>query len=60
MVAIVIIIQAPRCAPQEKLEWVQESAILQYDVVNGVDADSSGDVNPNGGFPNCLLSVCPG
>lgn len=47
VVAIVIIIQAPRCAPQEKLEWVQESAILQYDAVNGVDADSSGDVNPN-------------
>jgi len=47
VVAIVIIVQAPRCAPQEKLEWVQESAMLQYDVNNGVDVDNSGDVTPN-------------
>lgn len=58
VVAIVIIVQAPRCAPQEKLEWVQESAMLQYDVLNGVDADNSGDVNPNGMFSDCLVSVC--
>ncbi|XP_042857798.1 4F2 cell-surface antigen heavy chain-like isoform X2 [Penaeus japonicus] len=47
VVSIVIIVMAPRCAPQEKLEWVQESAMLQYDAVNGVDADNDGNVNPN-------------
>lgn len=31
VMAIVIIIQAPRCAPKETLEWVQESAMVQYD-----------------------------
>lgn len=50
VVSIVIIVMAPRCAPQEKLEWVQESAMLQYDAVNGVDADNDGNVNPNGAF----------
>lgn len=46
VVAIVIIVQAPRCAPKETLDWVQESAMVDYDVNNPVDADISGDTTP--------------
>lgn len=48
VMAIVIIVQTPRCAPKETLEWVQESAMIQYDPHNYVDADNSGDESPDG------------
>ncbi|KAK4312604.1 hypothetical protein Pmani_015992 [Petrolisthes manimaculis] len=46
VLAIVIIIHAPRCAPKETLEWVQESAMIQYDLKHPVDTDNSGDESP--------------
>ncbi|XP_045596201.2 amino acid transporter heavy chain SLC3A2 [Procambarus clarkii] len=46
VVAIVIIIQAPRCAPKETLEWVQESAMIEYDVENPIDVDSTDGATP--------------
>lgn len=48
VVAIVIIIQAPRCAPKETLEWVQESAMMEYDVENPIDVDSTDGATPMG------------
>ncbi|KAK8748545.1 hypothetical protein OTU49_015848 [Cherax quadricarinatus] len=47
VLAIVIIIQAPRCAPKETLDWIQESAMIQYDVNNPIDADMSSDATPD-------------
>ncbi|KAG0710949.1 4F2 cell-surface antigen heavy chain [Chionoecetes opilio] len=46
VMAIVIIIQTPRCAPKESLDWVQETAILQYDVRHAVDIDENGEETP--------------
>jgi len=40
--AIVIIIQTPRCAAKETLDWVQESAMVQYDIDNPVDTNNNG------------------
>ena len=42
VLAIVIIIQAPRCAPKETLEWVQESAMLQFDINHPVEITEDG------------------
>lgn len=47
VLAIVIIIRAPRCVP-ETLEWVQESAMIKYDLNNPVDVDASGTETPDG------------
>ncbi|XP_042232738.1 4F2 cell-surface antigen heavy chain-like isoform X2 [Homarus americanus] len=41
VVAIVIIIQAPRCAPKETLDWVQESAMIKYDLNAPIEADNT-------------------
>uniref|UniRef100_A0A0P4WLM9 Solute carrier family 3 member 2 N-terminal domain-containing protein n=1 Tax=Scylla olivacea TaxID=85551 RepID=A0A0P4WLM9_SCYOL len=46
VMAIVIIIQAPRCAPKENLEWVQESAMLQYDINHPLDIDGNAEETP--------------
>lgn len=45
VLAIIIIVQTPRCPPKETLHWVQESAILQYDVNHPVDIDGNGQEN---------------
>ncbi|XP_064112317.1 amino acid transporter heavy chain SLC3A2-like [Macrobrachium nipponense] len=41
--AIVIIVQAPRCAPKETLLWVQESAMVNYDPSEAADIDGNGE-----------------
>jgi len=46
ILAIVIIIQAPRCAAKETLEWVQESAMVQYDINAPVDVNNNGEETP--------------
>ncbi|XP_071518627.1 amino acid transporter heavy chain SLC3A2 [Panulirus ornatus] len=46
VLAIVIIVQAPRCVP-ETLDWVQESPMIQYDLNSPVDVDSSGVATPS-------------
>lgn len=48
MMAIVIIIQTPRCPPKETLDQVQKSAILQYDVNHPMDIDGNGQENGDG------------
>lgn len=55
VMAIVIIVQAPRCTPKETLEWVQESAMIQYDMRNPVDANTDGTETPEGELGNSLL-----
>ncbi|KAK7075869.1 hypothetical protein SK128_028010, partial [Halocaridina rubra] len=46
VVAIVIIVQAPACKAKETLEWVQESAMMDYDLNNVEDIDNSGTSTP--------------
>ncbi|XP_045116781.1 4F2 cell-surface antigen heavy chain-like isoform X2 [Portunus trituberculatus] len=46
VMAIVIIIQTPRCTPKENLEWVQESAILRYDINHPMDIDGKDGETP--------------
>lgn len=46
VMAIVIIIQAPRCAPKETLEWVQESAMVQLYMKVPVDPNGDGTFDP--------------
>lgn len=49
VMAIVIIVQAPRCTPKETLHWVQESGMIQYDLNNPVDGNGDGvEENPKG------------
>lgn len=46
VMAIVIIIQTPRCAPKENLEWVQESAMLKYDINHPINVDDNPEETP--------------
>lgn len=57
VMAIIIIIQAPRCAPKETLEWVQESAMIQYDLSNPVDANGDGTETPEGEWVNDFREI---
>lgn len=46
VMAIVIIVQTPRCAPKETLLWVQESAMVNYDPAEALDLDNNGKTTP--------------
>ena len=50
VMAIVIIVQAPRCAPKETLLWVQESAMVKYDPIEALDIDNDGKETPAGDY----------
>lgn len=52
VMAIVIIIQAPRCDPKETLQWVQESAMVQLYIQDPVDSNDDGIFDPQGEFGN--------
>lgn len=52
VMAIVIIVQAPRCAPKDTLHWVQESAMVEFYVKNPVEANGDGSPTPQGEFGN--------
>lgn len=41
VMAIVIIVQVPRCKPPPTMDWIKESAVVEHDINAGVDVDQN-------------------